>query len=389
MKLLSPNLNRDRIRSNIKNTDPITTVESLQALVDGYGRFQERDMPSTLRGVSFLRVAGQAHALSSSSARKEISDMLLKIKRHGVFLVLGHGGDMECGAVKAKKASLSLPAGNTLNEPKSVLDLVSEVSDGVLDKSTPHSELINSIDQATRILNDPEFSKIIKDKNLTVVASVCDPKCHYVVLNRTDSFNLAERHPKLPALDIQMQKAVKKIQGEGIILQNHYAHSVFVYDPLVMASVLDPSEKLLDVGGICCVDARLQPNTPGGPKFLFRAAPNQIFAVTGKETSEGVELSPGAKGSIVYSMRHVKGLKADGHAHLVYLTTDVNFANKDRILSSLLSDPDIAKHTKDGKTISFAAFGKVSDYRVLKLLNTTLGIYEEFEYNPNIEILEA
>src|SRR3989338_3659700 len=80
------------VRSRIRQAETLTIPESCSVLTEGFMGFQSRDRPSSLSGVSFIRIAGQAVGLDNENSRTEIRRMLDKIKPNGVFLVLGHGG---------------------------------------------------------------------------------------------------------------------------------------------------------------------------------------------------------------------------------------------------------------------------------------------------------
>ena len=199
-----------------------------------------------------------------------------------------------------------------------------------------------------------------------------------------DENKLFERHPKLFALRLQLAKGLNKAIESGIGLDVHYAHTIFVYDPMRMRTVLDPLEQYLDVGGISCVDARLKPNTPDGPKYLFRIHPNQSFAVTVEENG-GIRLSYDDMGSIIYALSHVNGVKSlNGHkgsGHIVCL--GISHESTLSIRSALLQDNIVSAATKSGASISVAYF----DGKNLHIQNDAFDVNATFDYAPRVPIL--
>ena len=371
----------------------VNVFQSISVLTWGFDRFQERTMPSSLSGVSFLRIAGQAACLSHNyefNSRSEILRLLGKIKPGGVFLMLGHGGIAKCGAVAAKQAQLE---GQLGNESEPVIRLLDHVSPEVGGQSSPHAEETNAVFQALKIMDDQEFNAIIQKKNLSVVWAVCSSlgTLKYHALNRPnwDQNKLFERHPKLLALSLQMQKGLKKFLADDHgNLDQHYAHAAFLFDPLEMRTVLDPFELLLDIGGICCVDARVTPNTPDGYKYLFRLPPNRAFAVT-IETGNGNIFSQDDIASLVYSFGHVSGVNSltahgeKGNGHTPILTTDMSLAKAEAVKTALLVHEIAHRATRGGETITLMGF----DGKALRIVNSAQNIDFVLPYNPQVNIL--
>ncbi|MBS3067981.1 hypothetical protein J4450_04725 [Candidatus Micrarchaeota archaeon] len=380
------------VRSRIRQAETLTIPESCSVLTEGFMGFQSRDRPSSLSGVSFIRIAGQAVGLDNENSRTEIRRMLDKIKPNGVFLVLGHGGIFPCGAVAAKKAALELATrGELLQEHPLVLELVKHVSEDVAGRGSPTAEFMNACYQARKILRDDEFNEIIRRKNLTVTAVIMadDKPLSYVVLNKEWGFDeLFRNHPKLVKLSAQMAKGLRKIIKKGIDISSHYAHAIFVYDPFRIRTILDPREELLDVGGISCVDARLKPNTPDCPKHLFKLDPNESFAVT-VELNGSVNFSFDDLGSIIYALHHVKGVNSlsrngnAGNGHIVCLDTSIDAAVAIKL--ALLGEDAIRTGTIEGRTITTAAFNG----KRLLIDNKEHGIEINLEYSPRVDILTA
>ncbi|VVC02593.1 Uncharacterised protein [Candidatus Bilamarchaeum dharawalense] len=369
----------------------VSVFESISVLVEGFDRFQQRTLPSSLSGVSFSRIAGQACCLDHShehTSRKEILRILQSIKPGGVFLMLGHGGIAKCGAVGAKQALL---AGQLGHEPDPTRRLLDYIPDEVSGKLSPDAEKVNALFQAQKILDDPEFKAIIEQKNITFVWSVCYGLNLMVfdALNRPgwSTKKLFERHPKLLSLALQMRKGLQKLTSiDSENLDEHYAHAAFLYDPMVMRKVLDPLETYLDIGGVCCVDARVAPNTPDGHKYLFRVPPNRTFAVT---TMAGAPFSYDDLGSLFYSFGHVKGINSlthhgdPGNGHTVVLTADPSLQVAQMIKSQLLAQPTAVEATCGGEAITLMGF----DGKVLRIVNQSLALDLEIGYIPKINLL--
>ncbi|MFH0737236.1 MAG: hypothetical protein V1827_01305 [Candidatus Micrarchaeota archaeon] len=368
--------------------------ESMEVLIDGFRGFQQRRFPSSLSGVSFIRIAGQAAGLDHENSRDEVGKVLEKIKPGGVFMILGHGGIIPCGAVGAKKLQLELEAkGESLHEHGSVMKLLSAVPSSVEGKGSPEAERHNADIQARRILDDAVFGSVIAKKNITVVSAVFHGPTDFCVLNRDGwgEQKLYERHPKLVALKLQLAKGLEKVRSESLDLSRHYAHGIFLYDPVLMRAVLDPLEAYLDVGGISCVDARFQPNTPDGPKYLFRLAPNTAFSVTIGMGGGNVSFSYDDEGSITYALGHVNGVNSlsahgeKGNGHIVVIDNDTSFPSAAAVKASLLELGQVREATMDGQTITLAAF----DGRAMRLVNEAAGVDMVYTYNPAVNILSV
>ncbi len=385
------NLGYQQIQQKMKRMERLTVPESVQVLVEGFRGFQMRRFPSSLSGVSFIRIAGQAAGLDHKESRDEVLKVLRLLKPGGVFLILGHGGGIPCGAVGAKKLALELAKrGEHLPEHMSVRGLLENVSPEVGGVDSPGAEMVNAMFQANKVLADGEFGEIIRRKNITVVAAVVTDMVEYKTVNRDWNLKkLYERHPKLIALDLQLTKGLQKTKEDGIDLSKHYAHSIFIYDPMLMREVLDPFETLLDVGGICCVDARLQPNTPDGYKYLFRKGPNRGFGVTVGMKGGQVSFSYDDEGSITYPLGHVKGVNSlaehgeKGNGHIVILDNVCSLVNADVVKTALLQKDQFVSGTMEGQTITLAGF----DGKQLRISNQSFGIETYIDYAPEVNIL--
>ncbi len=389
--MAQPNLTKWRetrkpeVVAAVKNAKTISPFDSACLLVEGFIHFQERTYPSTLTAVSFNRIAGQAIGLDEKESREEVGRMLRSIRPGGAFVVLGHGGIIPCGAVGAKKAAIKAAAkGKKLDETQPVLDLLNRISPDVHGLDSPAAEFENAKFQAQKILDDPEFSDLIKRFNLTVLVAICSncKEIQYFPMNRVDwtEDKLFGAHSKLYALKLQLSRGLERVVQKGIDLNAHYAHSAFIYDPLDLRTVLDPGVSLLEVGGICCVDARLKPNTPDSPKYLFRVPPNQTFDITVDLTETGeVIMSTGDKGSDDYRRKHVLGTRTEGHAdgngHVVTVATSLDFAMN-------IKEARVALNNIDPDLITATAF----DGRSLRMLNPALGVDWHVEYKPAVPI---
>lgn len=375
----------EEVRRAIKAQQKISIPESLAVLADGLANretgFAARDRPSRLGGCSFIRVAGQAVDLDNGN-RKEIRRILDNMSVGAAFVVLGHGAPFKCGAVSAKQAALKSPSGKLDSEPEIVNQLVSRVSEKVADCESPRAEMENSREQARRIMMDSEFAEIIVRKNITVVAAVCTEVLMLEALNKPENFNLYTYHPKLKELEAQLGKVVKRAIDENMPMNSHYAHAIFIYDPSQLREVLDPNHPKLELGGVSCVDARLAPLSPDGPRYMFRLFPNQGFNVTVHHEADGrVEISSDDGGSTVYALRHVGGVKET--KHLVIVDTTLSLARARATREGLLKIREIAEATSSGETISLVGF----DGEGLRLVNDAQGINADIEYDPKYRIL--
>jgi hypothetical protein len=381
------------VQKKVRGKETLRIPESIDVLAEGFQKFQERERPSSLSGVSFIRIAGQAAGLHHANSRDEIQGVLESIKPGGVFVILGHGGIIPCGAVGAKKAQLELSkTGGSLHEHDSIMNLLDSIPPSVEGLGSPDAERENAKHQAIRIFTDAGMRAIIERKNITVVAATFHGWTEFVPINKEWSEEkLFERHPKLFAMRLQLAKGLNKVTSENLDLAKHYAHGIVLYDPMMMRKVLDPLEAYLDVGGICCVDARLQANTPDGPKYLFRFQPNTMFGVTIGMKNGHVSFSYDDEGSITYALGHVNGVNSlnqhgePGNGHIIIADTDVSFPKANLVRSALLDLPQMKEATQDGSTITFAAF----DGHVLRILNQAHGIDMSVDYEPKVNILSV
>jgi hypothetical protein len=252
---------------------------------------------------------------------------------------------------------------------------------------SPDAELKNAIFQAEKVMGDPEFAPAIRAKNLTVVVGIVSDcsDMEFLPLNRPgwDTGRLFEKHPKLQTLRDQLKKGLGKVMRDGIDLKTHYAHATFIYDPLDLRAVLDPGISMLEVGGFCCVDARLKPNTPDGPKYLFRIPPNQTFDITIDLDEKGkAVVSVGDMGSDDYRRKHVLGTRTEndhgekGNGHMVTVATSLDLAMNIR---------DARLECNGGikpADITVASF----DGRQLRMLNQAIGVDWRADYEPAVPI---
>jgi hypothetical protein len=369
----------------VQQQKTMTITQSIALLVEGHQSFKNREFPSSLSGVSFIRIAGQAAGLDHENSRDEVRGVLNRIRPGGAFLVLGHGGVIPCGAVAARKKQLGLNPGESLGEHESIQQLISSIPPSVQESNSPHAEAENATVQARRIYDDPEFRMIICKKNITVVAGVFSGETHYNTINREwDENELFERHHELHALRQQLAKGLEKAVSLKINLANHYAHGIFLYDPLLMRQVLDPFHPVLEVGGICCIDARVQPNTPDGAKFAFGQLPNSITGVTIGMKNGHVSFSYDDEGSIRYGLRHVTGVNSlnehgePGNGHIIIMDNDVRLTRAKIVRSAILGLAQMVEATKGGETITMTGFNGQS----LRILNESYGIDITQYYSP-------
>ncbi len=371
---------------------PLGLIESLSVIAGGFQHFQERQFPSSARGVSFTRVAGQAVDLSDDGSKKEIRRILENTVTGGAFVVLGHGGCIPCGAVAAKKKAIELERrGMTFEEHPHIVRLVNQISPEISGLGSPQAEMINAAYQARKLLSDFELGEIIRKSNITVIAAVCSDTLEFTIMNRTgwNETKLFERHPKLNALRIQLLKGLDKVRNLGINLGTHYAHAILVDDPLLMRKVLDPNNPALDVGGISCVDARLSPNTPDSLRYLARMSPNTAFSVT-VECNGETSFSWDDMGSIVYALNHVNGVNSlkegsNGNGHIICTDTDLELLRATSVKRALLREEAINTATKNGAKITLLGF----DGKEMRILNKTCGVDVVLQYNPEVNILKV
>ncbi|MBI5223088.1 hypothetical protein HY990_01570 [Candidatus Micrarchaeota archaeon] len=376
-------VNIPEVRERIRCQSRISTFESLGVLVDGFASrtdgFAARDRPSILSGGSFIRIAGQAADLTNGN-RREIKRILEQLVPTSPFLIMGHGGLFKCGAVAAKK--IAVENGGTIpGEPKIVNKLVERITPEVCGRESPEAEMINAQYQAQKILDDPELREIIDRKHIVVIAAVCGNGINTVAMNRPKEYRSIKEHIKLRELNRQLAKVIRMARDEQMPLDRHYAHAIFAYDPFKLRKILDPYHPHLELGGVCCVDARLAPLTPDGPRYLFRLFPNQGFSVTVAHTEQGVELSSDDAGSIVYAGRHVGGVKES--RHMVCLDTELTLVNARATAKALVGIDEIRELTQEGSTISLIGF----DGREMRVSNEYLGIDEMIAYDPVVRIL--
>jgi len=125
---------RSTVTDKLKAQKPLTIPESLGILVEGFtsSRARRASEPSHLKldKTAFVRIAGQALDLQNDNSRSEVRRILNRIKTGGLFLILGHGHFIPCGAVSAKQKLMD-PAtrDGILREPESVRILLDHVSE--------------------------------------------------------------------------------------------------------------------------------------------------------------------------------------------------------------------------------------------------------------------
>ncbi len=363
----------------------LSVEESFEAIRDGFARFQQRTTPSKTTRCSFRRVAGNVVESNDSVARRELKRMIEGIEIGGAFLVLGHGGSLPCGAVSAKQSHVTAP----LFEYPAILRLLERIPDEVVDYESPLAERANARHQATVLLDDHEFGRLLKERNITVVAGVCtDDKILFRAMNRKkshgdgvwDIHDLIDHHPMLRTLRLQMAKALETASVEGRKLKKHFAHGLFVWDPEDLKGVNGQGRNELSIGGITCVDARLPPRTPG-PRFIIRAHPGEVAGVT-CAVNGNVEFTDGETASINYLLRHVSGIAPElgGNGHVIAFASNLETAR--RIKASILATNAVNGETQDGKTISIASFNG----RSLIVRNDHLGLEINELYAPVVRI---
>ncbi|MBI5133607.1 MAG: hypothetical protein HZA83_02740 [Thaumarchaeota archaeon] len=367
-------------RQKLLGREPLEIQESFDALTDGFHRFEQRTKPACCSGVALRRVAGNIFEQNDQVARKEVRRLLENIKEGGVFLFLGHGGHFPCGAVAAKKSHLD----NKLNEPETVAHILEHIPDDVKELCSPNAEFVNTVYQARDFLDDHEFAETIKRKNITVVAGLCNgPDIEFLALNKQITpTELLIAHPKLEALKTQMNRAFNAAtNSEGKDLTTHFAHLMFVFDPIEFSPVLSSSGSELDVGGFCCIDARLPPRTPG-PRYLFRMKPGEAVCVSGSFNGE-IQFTMGELESVGYGLRRVDGLNVhkNGNGHMVIISTDLGKSLMAK--SALLARVEFLGLSGLGDTISVASF----DRQRLMIQNPYFGLEINLPYNPVVQII--
>ncbi|MEK6982673.1 MAG: hypothetical protein AABX38_07095 [Candidatus Micrarchaeota archaeon] len=386
-KLKLSEMDISAIPSLRRSTTPLSIPQSAFEIFRGFSLFNERIRPTKLLGVRFERVAGQAFDKKDLHSREAIRRNLLSIKQKGAFLILGHGGEIGCGAIKGKQNP-------NPSQPQLVKDLVEHISERVigLDDLQYAASIENALFQGIKILHDPEFAAIIKEKDITVVYAVCngDANYSYNALNKGLNENaLLFKHPKLQQLREQFQHGLAKVSEFGIDLKKQYAYAAFGYDPAELASVIDKYSTEIELGGVCCVDSRLPPHT--GVYYLLRIEPNEAFSGTFHHSirPDGVYqpiISKLAAGSIEFGLQNVCGINSlnpdnPGNGHLVMLATSL--ANARKMKETVLQFSGTARATKDGKTISLLSF----DGKELVMQNDSLGFDLVASYDSPAQIL--
>lgn len=368
----------------------LTPREAAFRIFHGIEQFEQRTRPSRVSGVRFERIAGEV-ITDDTISKKAILDNLRSIKEGGVFLVLGHGGEIACGAVKGKQQGV-------LNQTELVQELVSHVSDKVRGVEDQHkASSINAKEQAEKLLQDLEFSRIVKERKITVVYGVCNGKANYQYFEVTkdralSQKELKEKYPKLLDLRTQFENGLKKVAQEGIDLTTQYAYALFVYASADIKGILNKFTKELDVGGICCVDSRLPPHI--GAHYITRSPPNQIYASTPTLMGNGrILVSPTAAACIEYGLTNVNGIKTlemgnekyfiSGNGVVITFATSMQRAQD--MKESMLSYPNIERATLGGKSIIPLVF----DGKTFLMENNAPGeeIFIEVRYEPVAPIL--
>ncbi|MDO8553977.1 MAG: hypothetical protein Q7S22_04170 [Candidatus Micrarchaeota archaeon] len=331
----------------------ISIPESYEILRYGAAMGQRRTTPSKTARCSFRRVMGNIFEHDNIIARRELKRMFERIEIYGAFLVLGHGGGLPCGAVSAKQSH----AEHSLEEHSSILQVLEKIPSEVLGRASPIAETLNARHQASMLLDDHEFGAIIRERNITVVTGICtDSEIRFEALNRTgwNTSQLIEQHPLLGTLSKQMKKALKIMVIDGKDIKEQFAHVLFVWDPEDLKKVNGQDRNELSVGGICCVDARLPPRTPG-PRFILGVRPGEAAGVT-CAVNGSVDFTGGEIASIKYLLDHVKGIAPHlgGNGHIVTFASNLETA--EMIRRSIIADGTVDEETQDGKTISIASF---------------------------------
>jgi hypothetical protein len=124
-----------------------------------------------------------------------------------------------------------------------------------------------------------------------------------------------------------------------------------------MHEAIRGAEEQLEVGGICCVDARLMPNTLDN---LLRGHIGELFLV-GVNTSNGTELIHTANGgSLSYGERHVNGINIlnggakIGNGHIVVLGSS---PSKARVIERGIKEYDAVQNVlRLGGSITIISF---------------------------------
>ncbi len=315
---------------------PLTIEQSIQLAIEGISSNVKRlDGQSSMekRGIMLKRVAGQAVIADDQAARADIRRILDKMLPGGVFVVLGHGGDYPCGAVAARKSQVSGGAeAIRQNEHQSTVQLLENIPDTVMYMASPAGEWHNATMQAVKIVSDEEFGEIIKEKDITVVYAVAvnnNPVAFSALNKNITPVELMEQHGKLRVLARQLEKGMVTAAAEDKG-SRHFAHALVFVDPLDMSSVLAPQYPGVDVGGICCVDARLTPNTLDN---LLRGHVGEYFFVGVAVDEKGMTpLSVANGGSASYAWRHVNGVNiikgtTEGNGHIIAMASSPDRAN--------------------------------------------------------------
>ncbi len=374
----------------VKNTwpdasvQPLSIEESIAALEHGFEGYLKRNgAPSHLVGMSLRRVAGQVVDLNDPIMRLSIINDLNRTLVGGAYIILGHAG---CGAVKARLAELDDHQA-LAHEHSSVRRLVRGITRNIRRQTPSSAEWANAQDQAVRLLHNNEIYEIIKRKKITVIYAVAPTESTLVfnvVHGPVEKDDIPEKFPQLRQLMLQLEKALATARAEDKKLR-HAAHVISISKPMDMYRVLNPSQALLmdnsegylSVTGICCVDARLRPNTPDSAYYLFRAHLGEIFGATVTQTGENTfRMSGPVLGSVAYALGHVTGVNilahegTTGNGHIVALASSMQRAQQ--IHDGITHHEVIQQALQAGGSITLISF----DGNKLSIQNEKIG-YEK------------
>lgn len=358
----------NQLNSMMRDRFPLMPPMVSDLLEIGFDHFNQRvDQLKTL-GIRFRRIAGQVIDTTDLSTRNEIKQTLENLTEGGVLISLGHGGKtcLSCGAVSSKKKQIELASkGQTLTTEPYIVNLLGHINPGVTRFDSPDAEMFNAVDQLAKILVDSEFGEIIKRKNLTVVAGVftengtvfktvtLEDSAHPKSQDLDDS-TIHSKFPKLQILRDNLARGIKKAKESNISLEKHYAHSIMLFDPYEIASVMDANTPV-EVAGFCCVDARLQPNTPGNPRSFLGIGPNEVFGVTAQFTpASNLDslIIANDLGSIDYALGHVSGINQIPN----FITVATTLEGASSLKMELLKVPKYREATNNGKHIITVSF---------------------------------
>lgn len=356
----------------------ISVPESFYLLDHGFTDFQTKPEPTKTRLCELRRVAGNIFEAEDHVARREIRKMLTNVKDEGIFLILGHGGSIPCGAVSAKKKLLT----DGIDVHENISHILDHIPVGILGLNSPEAEELNARHQATLLLDDSEFSAIINDKHISVVTGICtDTGINFNVIRESKSDGILNPGSVLVALSDQLKRGLSTALEEGKNLQKHFAHVMFIWDPQEMAHVMNPKSEPLELVGLCCIDGRLPPRVPG-PRYIFRTRAGEAVSVTCSINGK-VEFTKGELGSGLYGLNQVYGLAPgrDGNGHVLAFASSMEHARM--IREAVLEMPEFVSLTKGGATISVGFF----DGELLVLRNGVSGITIRRPYIPDTPIL--